>query len=292
MTNFVSPIARRIAGALVLGLALSATPALAETATATAPAHFPILEPEPQDWTFAGVFGRFDQAQLQRGFQVYKEVCSSCHSMKLVAFRALAEEGGPHFSEEQVKALAATYKVTDGPNDAGDMFERAAKPSDHFPSPFANAEAAKAANGGAEPPDLSVIAKARAAHRGIFFTVLDFFTQYQEGGPDYIHALLTGFRDPPAGMTVPEGTHYNPYFLAAASLAMPPPLSADQVTYTDGTPQTVDQYARDVAAFLMWAAEPHLAERKRMGFQVVVFLIVFAGLVGLAKRKVWANEPH
>jgi ubiquinol-cytochrome c reductase cytochrome c1 subunit len=209
-----------------------------------------------------------------------------------VAFRALAEEGGPHFTEEQVKALAATYKVTDGPNDAGDMFERAAKPSDHIPSPFANAEAAKAANGGAEPPDLSLIAKARAAHRGIFFTVLDFFTQYQEGGPDYIHALLTGFRDPPAGMTVPEGTHYNPYFLAAASLAMPPPLSADQVTYTDGTPQTVDQYARDVAAFLMWAAEPHLAERKRMGFQVIVFLIVFAGLVGLAKRKVWANEPH
>jgi ubiquinol-cytochrome c reductase cytochrome c1 subunit len=296
MKTLVSPIAR-LAGALVFGTMLAAVPAFAQDPAPAAPAeaspaHFPILEPEPQEWSFAGIFGRFDQAQLQRGFQVYKEVCSNCHSMKRVAFRHLEQEGGPHFTDDQVKALAATYKIADGPNDAGDMFERPGRPYDTLPSPFPNSQAAKAANGGAEPPDLSLIAKARAAHRGPFFTVLDFFTQYQEAGPDYIHALLTGFRDPPPGVKIPEGTHYNPYFLAAASLAMPPPLSNDQVTYSDGTPQTVDQYARDVAAFLMWAAEPHLDQRKRMGFEVIIFLIVFAGLVGLAKRKVWANEPH
>jgi ubiquinol-cytochrome c reductase cytochrome c1 subunit len=191
-----------------------------------------------------------------------------------------------------VKALAATYQVTDGPNDAGDMFERPGRPYDHLPSPFANEQAAAAANGGAAPPDLSLMAKARASHRGPFFTVLDFFTQYQEGGPDYIHALLTGFRDPPAGLVIPEGTHYNPYFQSAASLKMPPPLSADQVTYSDGTPQTVDQYARDVAAYLMWAAEPHLDARKRIGFQVGIFIIVFAGLLYLTKRRVWSDVEH
>jgi ubiquinol-cytochrome c reductase cytochrome c1 subunit len=179
--------------------------------------------------------------------------------------------------------------VTDGPNDAGDMFERAARPSDYLPSPFANPQAAAAANGGAVPPDMSVIAKARGAPRGLFWGLVDFFTGYQEGGPDYIHALITGYREPPAGLTIPEGTYYNPYFLAAVSLKMPPPLSDGQVTYSDGSPQTVDQYARDVAAFLMWAAEPHLVERKEIGFRVVIFLIVFAGLMYATKRKVWAS---
>jgi ubiquinol-cytochrome c reductase cytochrome c1 subunit len=284
----------RLAGlALVAGLA--AASASAEEAGgehAAAPTHFPILLPEPQEWSFAGVFGKYDTAQLQRGFQVYKEVCAACHSMKEVAFRHLGEEGGPHFTEDEVKALAATYQVSDGPNDAGDMFERPGRPSDYLPSPFANEQAAAAANGGAAPPDLSLMAKARGSHRGPFFTVLDFFTQYQEGGPDYVHALLTGFRDPPAGLTIPEGTYYNPYFQSAVSLKMPPPLSDNQVTYNDGSPQTVDQYARDVSAFLMWAAEPHLDARKRVGFQVGIFLIVFAGLLYLSKRKVWSAVAH
>jgi ubiquinol-cytochrome c reductase cytochrome c1 subunit len=276
-----------------------ATPLAAEEAPAgatpapSAPTHFPIKEPEPQRWPFAGFFGRYDVAQLQRGFQVYKEVCASCHSLKLVAFRHLADEGGPGFTEEQVKALAATYKIADGPNDAGDMFERAGRPSDHFPSPFPNDQAAAAAYSGAAPPDLSLMAKARGAERGPLLTILDFFTQYQEGGPDYIHALLTGFGEtPPPGLKIPEGTHYNPYFLAAASIAMPPPLSDGLVIYGDGSPQTVDQYARDVAAFLMWAAEPHLVARKRIGFEVIIFLLVFGGLMYFTKRKVWAGVAH
>lgn len=281
----------RLAGPLAFGLAaFLLVPAAAQEIQQ--PTHFPIKEPEPQRWSFAGPFGRFDTAQLQRGFQVYKEVCSNCHSMKLIAFRNLADPGGPHFTADQVKALAATYKVSDGPNDAGDMFERPGRPSDHLPSPFANDQAAAAANNGAAPPDLSLMAKARAAERGPVWTVLDFLTQYQESGPDYIHALLTGFQDPPPGVKIPENTHYNPYFLNAASLAMPPPLAAGQVAYTDGTPTTVDQYARDVAAYLMWTAEPHLVERKRLGFEVFVFLLVFAGLMYLTKKRVWAEVAH
>jgi ubiquinol-cytochrome c reductase cytochrome c1 subunit len=281
-------------------VATIAVPALAEeTPAAGAPAeaaggepHFPIKKPELQSWTFAGPFGKFDKGQLQRGYQVYKEVCAACHSMKYVAFRNLSDEGGPGFTEDEVKSLAASFQIQDGPNDAGDMFERPGKPYDHFPSPFPNTQAAAAANGGAAPPDLSVIAKARGAPRGLFWALTDFFTQYQEGGPDYVHALLTGFQDPPAGVTIPEGTHYNPYFLAAASLKMPPPLSDGAVTYTDGSPQTVDQYARDVSAFLMWTAEPHLVERKRIGFMVFIFLLAFAGLMYMTKKRVWEDVAH
>lgn len=257
-----------------------------------APAHFPIHGPELLRWSFSGPFGRFDQAQLQRGFQVYREVCSSCHAMGLVAFRHLGEEGGPHFGEEEVKALAAEYQVTDGPDEAGDMFERPGKPYDYFPAPFANDQAAASANGGAVPPDLSLITKARAAPRGLAWVPVDFFTAYQEAGANYVHALLTGYEDPPAGVDVAEGTYYNPYFLAAASLAMPPPLSDGIVTYEDGSPETVDQYSRDVAAFLTWTAEPHMTERKRMGFQVMVFLVIFAGLLYLTKKKIWAGTAH
>jgi len=275
--------------ALIAFAAFFALPAVAQEGQ---PAEFPILKPELQSWSFAGPFGRFDPAQLQRGYQVYKEVCSACHSMKYLAFRNLSDEGGPQLTPDEVTALAAGFQVTDGPNADGDMFQRPGKPADHFPSPFANQEAGAAANGGAAPPDLSLIAKARGVPRGVLWATVDFFTQYQEGGPDYVHALLTGFRDPPAGVTVPEGTYYNPYFLAAPSLKMPPPLSADQVTYADGTPQSVDQYARDVSAFLMWAAEPHLVERKRMGFEVTIFLLVFAGLMYLTKKRVWEKVAH
>ncbi len=275
----------------LLGLALAfAFPALAQEGGAP-PTKFPIKEPEPQHWTFAGPFGRFDEAQLQRGYQVYREVCATCHSMRLVAFRSLAQSGGPGFTAEQVKALSAEFKVQDGPNDQGEMFERPGRPSDYFPSPYPNDQASAAALG-APPPDLSMIAKARGVERGPLLTVVDFFTQYQEGGPDYVHALLTGYQDPPPGFKVPSGTHYNPYFNAAPSLAMPPPLADGAVEYTDGSPQTVDQYARDVSAFLMWVAEPHLVERKRMGFMAVIFLVVFAGLMYTTKRKVWAHIPH
>ena len=281
----------RLAGALAAGIvALFLSPAWAQEAQQ--PLTFPIKVPEQERWSFAGPFGRFDTAQLQRGFQVYKEVCANCHSMNLVAFRNLADPFGPAFTTDQVKSLAATYKINDGPNDAGDMFERPGRPSDRLPAPFPNVQAAASANNGAAPPDLSLMAKARAAERGPIWTVLDFLSQYQEAGPDYIHALLTGFQDPPTGLKIPDGTHYNPYFLNAASLSMPPPLSAGQVAYTDGTPTTVDQYARDVSAFLMWTAEPHLVERKRLGFQVFVFLLVFTGMMYLTKKRVWAKIPH
>jgi ubiquinol-cytochrome c reductase cytochrome c1 subunit len=254
------------------------------------PEHFPIHHPKQEKWTFSGPFGTYDKGQLQRGLKVYKEVCSACHSMNLVAFRTLEDLG---YSPEQVKAFAAEYEVQDGPNADGEMFTRKAIPTDHFPSPFANTNAAAAANNGAAPPDFSLIAKARAVERGFPTFVFDIFTQYAEAGPDYIHSLLTGYDEqPPAGMHVPEGTHYNPYFIAGKSLAMAKPLSDDQVTYDDGSPQTVDQYARDVSAFLMWAAEPHLEDRKKTGFRVIIFLILFAGLVYIAKRSVWANVKH
>ena len=257
---------------------------------AAEPTHFPIHKPKQMDWSFAGPFGTFDKGQVQRGFKVYKEVCSACHSMNLVTFRTLEGAG---YNEAQIKALAAEYQVQDGPNAEGDMFERPAVPNDHFPAPFANPQAAAAANNGAAPPDFSLIAKARGVERGFPTFVFDIFTQYAENGPDYIHALLTGYDEqPPAGMEIAEGTHYNPYFIGGKSLAMAKPLSDDQVTYEDGTPQTVDQYARDVAAFLMFVAEPHLVDRKQTGFGVMTFLILFAGLVYMTKRKVWSNIEH
>ncbi len=239
--------------AAVTGLVLAGSAAaVAQEHAAAAPAHFPIHHPEYESWSFAGIFGHYDQAQLQRGYQVYKEVCSACHSMKLVKFRNLGDEGGPEFEAEQVKALAAGYTIQDGPGDDGEMFERPREPKDPMPAPFANEKAARAANGGAYPPDLSLIAKARAVERGFPWFVFDIVWPYQEQGPDYIHGLLTGYQDAPAGVEVPEGKYYNPYFLNGLALAMPPPLTDDQVTYTDGTPQTVDQYSRDVSAFLMW----------------------------------------
>ncbi len=251
--------------------------------------HYPILKPEQMDWSFAGPFGKYDKGQLQRGLKVYTEVCSACHSMSLVAFRTLEDLG---YSEAQVKAFAANYEVTDGPNADGEMFTRKAVPSDHFPAPFPNKEAAAAANGGAAPPDFSLIAKARGVTRGFPTFVFDIFTQYQQGGPDYIHALLTGYQEPPEGVEVAEGTHFNPYFIAGQALAMAQPISDGQVTYDDGSPETLDQYSRDVSAFLMWTAEPHLEDRKRMGFMVMVFLAIFAALIYLTKKSVYANKEH
>lgn len=247
---------------------------------------------EKQTWSFAGPFGQYDKAQLQRGFQIYKETCSSCHALSLVAFRNLGDAGALGYSKEQIKALAAEYTVTDGPNDEGDMFERAAKSYDRFPSPFPNEQASRASNGGSYPPDLSLIAKARAVERGFPWFVFDAFTQYQEQGVDYLYALLTSYHEAPEGADVPEGQYYNPNFIAGTSLAMAPPLSDELIEYTDGTPMTVDQYARDVSAFLMWAAEPKLDERKSLGFKVIIFLLIFASLLFFTKKKLWRNVEH
>ena len=276
----------------LVGLVAAGTAAFAaeEAQNAAAPTHFPINEPKEMSWSFTGPFGTYDKAQLQRGLKVYKEVCSACHSMNLVSFRTLEGLG---YSEAQIKAFAANYEVQDGPNSDGEMYMRKAVPSDHFPSPYANHEAAAASNNGAAPPDFSLIAKARGITRGFPQFVFDIFTQYQEGGPDYIYSLLTGYdEEKPAHLEVAEGTHYNPYFANAAALAMAKPISDGQATYDDGAPQPVDQYARDVASFLMWAAEPHLEERKRTGFMVMVFLVIFTGLIYLTKKSVYANKEH
>ena len=264
-------LALMLAGAV----ATFALPAMAEEQEA----------PPKLKWSFAGPFGKYDEAQLQRGFKIYKEVCSVCHSMQMVAFRNLAERGGPGFSEAQAAAVAAEAKIKDI-DDKGEPIERAGRLADYFPSPYANELAAKAVYGVA-PPDMSTLAKARTYQRGFPWFVIDMFTQYQEQGADYIAALLNGYEDPPKGFRLPQNGNYNKYF-PGHNIAMPPPLQANQVTYDDGAPQTVDQYSRDISAFLMWAAEPHLVARKRLGFQVMIFLIVLAGLMYFTKKKVWS----
>jgi ubiquinol-cytochrome c reductase cytochrome b/c1 subunit len=245
--------------------------------------------PPSLKWSFSGPFGKFDRASMQRGLKVYKEVCSACHALSYIAFRNLADPGGPGYSVAQATAFAAEYKIKDGPNDQGEMFDRPGRPADYIPAPFPNEQAARAAYGGALPPDLSLITKARSYERGFPRFVLDFFTQFQEQGPNYVAALLQGFEEkPPAGVTIPNGTYYNKYF-PGHSIKMPKPLSDGQVTFDDGSPATVAQYAKDVTTFLMWTAEPHMEARKRMGLQVFVFLILFAGLMYFTKKKVWAD---
>ncbi len=241
-----------------------------------APAHGAeeIVLPD-QTWEFEGPFGTFDRAALQRGFQVYKEVCAACHSMNQLRYRDLGAPGiggtgGLGYNEDEVKAIAAEFEVTDGPNDQGEMFERPARPSDRFKAPFPNENAARAANNGAAPPDLSLMAKARA------------------GGADYIYALLTGYSDPPEGVSLMEGMNYNKFF-PGHQIAMAKPLNEDQVTYADGTKATEEQLARDVATFLTWAAEPNLEARKRLGVKVVLFLLLLTGLLYIAKRKIWSD---
>ena len=271
---------------------LIAAAVLGLSAPAYAAGETPV--PPQLSWSFQGPFGTFDRAQLQRGFKVYREVCASCHGLSYVAFRNLSQPGGPEFSEAQVRALAAEYKIQDGPNEAGDMFERPGRPVDHFPNPFPNENAAAAANGGKAPPDLSLMPKARTYERGFPWFITDVFRQYSENGADYLVALMNGYKEPPAGFQVPEGGHYNEYF-PGHIIAMPKPISDGQVEYPkdeNGQPQapeTVDQYARDVTAFLMWAAEPHLEARKRIGFQVMLFLIGLSILLYFTKKKIWAR---
>ena len=268
--------------AAVASLAV-ATPAIAAGAN---------VEIDYQNWSFAGPFGSFDRGQLQRGFKVYAENCSACHGLRLVAFRNLAEEGGPSFTEDQAKVIASDYVVVDGPDDFGEMYERPAILADRFPSPFPNEQAARASNNGAYPPDFSLLAKARAAQRGFPGFVFDIFTQYQENGPDYIYSLLTGYVEPPEGLEVPDGQYYNHSFLAGEFISMAQPLYDESVEYTDGTPMTMEQYAKDVSAFMMWAAEPHLEQRKKTGFRVMVFLIIFAGMLYFTKKQLWRDVEH
>ena len=273
-----------------LGLLLAALPLTAQAAGAR-------VEPPALSWSFSGPFGTFDRAQLQRGYKVYKEVCANCHSASLLKFRNLSQPGGPEFTPGQVTALAATYQIKDGPNEAGEMFERPGRAADAFPSPFPNEQAARSANGGAYPPDLSVIAKARTYERGFPRFVFDIFTQYQEQGPDYLAALLTGYKDPPPeGVTLLPGQYYNTY-MPGHLIAMPNVLNDGQVEFPKGpdgqpqVPETAKQYAKDVTAFLMWAAEPHLEARKRIGLQVMLFLIMFGTLLYYTKKKVWSRMP-
>ena len=248
-------------------------------------------------WSFEGPFGKFDQAQLQRGYKVYREVCSACHSMSLVSFRNLGDKGAPFYDEKYpnsndnpwVKAIAKDYEVADIDNETGDAIKRPATPADRFPAPFPNEAAARTSNGGALPPDMSLLAKAR------------------EEGPNHIFSILTGYVTPPAGLRVDPPAHYNQYMAGDLTsywsgdhkhvppggfIAMAPPLKDGLVTFDDGTPSTLDQQAKDVSAFLMWAAEPKLEERKQTGFAVLAYLLIFAGLLYASYRKVWKNESH
>ena len=222
------------------------------------------------NWSFEGVFGTFDRASLQRGYQVYQEVCSGCHSVKHLSYRNLSEKGGPEFSLEESKAIAAQFEITDGPNEDGEMFTRPARLSDKFASPFPNVKAAAAANDGAYPPDMSVLAKAR------------------KGGADYIYSLLMGYEEAPTGYELDDGVYYNKY-MPGYKIKMSEPISDGIVEYADGTETTKDQISKDVTTFLVWAADPHLEARHRMGFKVFFFLIILLTLVYLSKQKVWSR---
>lgn len=239
------------------------------------------------DFSFEGPFGTFDRGQLQRGYKVYKEVCSNCHAMQYLHFRNLSDAGGPGFTHEQVQALAATFTVKDGPNGEGEMFDRPGIASDRFPSPFANEQAARVANGGALPPDLSLITKSRAGWYGTFNQLFN-----NIGGPEYVHAVLTGYEEPSEEMKKeqPPGKYYNPYFANGHWISMPPPLADGQVTFDDGAHNTIDAMATDVAAFLAWAAEPKLEERKSLGFMTLIYLAVLGLLLYLVKNKIWADQ--
>ncbi|MGH6889276.1 MAG: cytochrome c1 [Rhizomicrobium sp.] len=261
-------------------LAAAAALALLSIGTAQAQTSAAALPPKAVSFSFEGPFGTYDRAALQRGFQIYKEVCSACHSLNRIAFHNLSDPGGPEFTEAQVKAIAASYKVPAPPNDkgettdsSGDRLMRPATPADHFPPPFPNEEAARTANNGALPPDLSLIIKARA------------------GGPNYVYSILTGFHErppAPAWFKVLPNKYYNPYF-AGWNISMPPPLTKGSVTFSDGTPSTLDQEAHDIVTFLSWASEPKMEDRKRIGLDVMAFLVVLSGLLFLSYRRIWRD---
>lgn len=270
-----------------LGLALVAGPALAAGNA---------KHPRNVDFSFEGPFGKFDQAQLQRGYKVYREVCAACHGMHLLSFRNLGQKGGPFYDpaysnpndNPYVRAIAAEYQINDVDSETGDIVQRPGTSADRFPDPYPNEAAARAGNGGALPPDLSVIVKAR------------------HYGAEYIYSLLSGYVDPPAGLQVSPGQYYNPYMHGdlhaywtgeghapkGGFIAMPPQLAPDKVSFDDGTPSTIDQQAKDVAAFLAWAAEPKMEERKAFGFGAMIYLVIFAGLLYASYRRIWRNVAH
>ncbi len=271
-----------------LGLAFIGGPTLAATSQE---------EPKAVHWSFEGPLGKFDQAQLQRGYKVYREVCSACHSMNLMSFRNLGQKGGPFYDPEFknpndnpfVKSIAKDYQINDIDSETGDVIKRPGTSADRFPNPYPNEPAARASNGGALPPDMSDLAKAR------------------EGGAAYIYSILTGYEEAPKGMTVPTGKYYNPYMPGDVSgfwsldpnkvpiggfIAMPPPLAPDKVTFDDGTKSTVEQQAKDVAAFLTWVSDPKTEERKSFGLAVMIYLLIFSGLLYASYRRIWANVSH
>jgi ubiquinol-cytochrome c reductase cytochrome c1 subunit len=250
----------------IITLTLVAFLALMPFAQASDSSHYL----DSQEWSFQGPFGTFDRGALQRGFQVYSQVCSACHSMKHLSYRNLSALG---YNAEEIKAIAAEYTIVDGPDDEGEMFERPMKPSDKFKNPYENDNQGRYANNGALPPDLSLITKARA------------------GGADYVYGLLTGYEEAPEGETVAEGQYWN-NVISGNKIAMAPPLSDEIVGYEDDTPATMEQYARDVATFLTWAAEPEMEERKRTGIKVILFLLAFTGIMYAVKKKIWANVKH
>jgi cytochrome c1 len=315
--------------------------ALAATAIGLLAPGLAIAQEAPiarQNWTFSGLTGTYDPAQLQRGYRIYKEVCSNCHSLRLIKYRNLTDPGGPGFTEGQVKTLIKDVSFDDAVDTNGNPTKRPAQLADVFKSPFANETAAKAANGGSAPPDLSLMARARlaASNTPLFLAPFQWLNEiahgYQEGGADYIHAILTGFHDkapafakdakgkltmipeaqaakesPRCASVAPgevgddgklkedectpltDGLYYNDAF-PGHQIHMPPPLAADgQVQYTDGTPATVDQYAKDVSAFLMWTSDPTLEERKDVGLRMMIYLVILAGLLWLAKRQIWSR---
>ena len=229
-----------------------------------------MVDPIKVDWSFKGLTGTFDRASLQRGFQVYKEVCSSCHSMQYLSYRNLGEPGGPEFSEAEVKAIAASFEIQDGPDSQGEMFFRPGKPSDKFKSPYPNKQAAIAANGGAYPPDMSVLVKAR------------------KGGANYIYSVLVGYEDPPPGMKLDDGVYYNKY-MVGQKIKMPNNLIDGLVEYSDGTDSSMEQMAKDVTTFLAWAAEPELEVRHKTGIKVMIYLILLTLLVYLSMKKIWSR---
>ena len=219
-------------------------------------------------WSFEGIFGTFDRASLRRGYQVYNEVCSTCHSINLLSYRNLSEKGGPEFSLESTKNIAASFEVIDGPNSEGEMFTRTGRLSDKFIKPYPNVQAAKSANGGAYPPDMSVLVKARG------------------GGANYIYSILLGYEDPPEGFNLDEGVYYNKY-MPGNNIKMPNVLSDGLLDYEDGTEATVQQMAKDVSTFLTWVSEPSLEARHKIGFKVILYLIILALLVYLSMKKLW-----
>ena len=285
MTFSIRKLALSLAAVMAVGVA---SPALAEGGS---------LHPRSGGFSFEGPFGTFDQGQLQRGYKVYREVCAACHSMDLMHFRTLGEKGGPFYDPHAenpaqnrfVRALAAEIEVPDIDTETGEAIMRPATPADKFPNPYPNRTAASAANGGAAPPDLSVMAKAR------------------HDGANYIYSLLSGYRAPPAGLRMTATQHYNPYMAGDMTpfwdgdhehvppggfIAMPAPLAAGQVTYDDGTEATVDQMSKDVAAFIAWASEPKAVERKQAGIGVLAFLAIFAGITYLSYRRIWKGVAH